>query len=175
MNSHDQKVLAVAAFTKRFGTAVFYGKDLRFFAVQTFSSPKTARLIKEQTSLKFREMIQNHTPGLILVKGLTKRQILSPNLISAFDQIKKEAKFAGIPIKEVSLDIANRWLCAGRDPTKENTFAALEYIYPELGKFINPENISQTEYYNSLLSAVAIGVYRQMRRAKPDLNKTYEK
>jgi len=168
MNFSKHKILIIAPFTKRLGFAVFDNAELLYFAVKTFKLPRTGASIRAEVSQSMKNLIREFKPRLVLLKTLNSRQIKSENLTYAFSQVKCEAKFRKLPIKEISFEKVKRELCATDKATKAVLFKRLSAVYPELKLLASFQNSSQAEYYNSLFSAVAIGFYwqNQVRKSK---------
>jgi hypothetical protein len=157
MKESKNNLLAIAPATKRLGIVVFSQTDLIYFSVKTFAPPRTETLIKRQVSQMIRELINEFEPKTVALKVLGKQQVRSKNLRLVSSLIRQESEKAGIVLKEVSFEQAKKKLCFGKKPNKENAFEVLSLIYPELKRFAGCQNKSQKDYYNSLLSAAAIG------------------
>lgn len=155
------KILAIAPVTKRFGVAVLENTELVYFAVATVKSNKIAQNLKIKISQTIRNLIGEFEPDLVVVKTLNKQQEKSKNLKLAVGQIETEAGRAGIRTEEVSFEAVKKLLCADNKPTKANAFKTLTKFYPELSRFLHQPNKWQKEYYDAMLSAVAVGFYRQ--------------
>lgn len=168
MNCSKSKILAAAVGTKRLGFAVFQRTELLYFAVKTLKLPRTRRRVKRQVTLLTKKAFSEFKPKLLILKTLGKQQANSRILPVAVNQIKKEAEASGNPVIEISFEQVKAILCKGQKPTKRNAFKALSEAYPELKRFIHYNNLSQAEYYNSLLSAVAVGYAYQSNLLQPD-------
>lgn len=170
MQPFKTKTLAIAPITKRFGVAVFENTELVYFAVTTVKSNKIAQSLKIRISQTIRKLIGEFEPNFTVVKLLNKQQEKSRNLKLAVRQIQAETKIVRIPLGEVSFDLVKKSLCAGSKPTKANSFAILADFYPELRQFLHQSNRWQKEYYDAMLSAVAIGFYCQNDILRRNLN-----
>jgi hypothetical protein len=164
MNSTKHNTLAAAVSTKRIGIVVFNDEELIYFAVKTLKSPRTSYSVKRQISLIVREFINEYKPDFLVIKTLGKQQMKSKKQLLAVRQVKSSAEAFGIPWTEISLEQIKPLLSAHRKPNKTNAFRTLSEIYPELKRFVESQNLSQAEYYNSLLSAATVGFYFQCRR-----------
>lgn len=163
MNRIEFKILAASLGTKRVGVAVYERTELVFFAVKTLKLPRTNRRVRRQVSLIMQKLFGEFDPHLLVLKSPGKQQAKSKALGAALRQIKKEAEAGRIPVIEVSFDQVKAVLCGNRKPTKSNAFRILSETYPELERFVEYNNLSQAEYYNSLLSAAAIGFVYQIK------------
>jgi len=175
MKESKNNLLAIAPATKRLGIVVFSQTDLIYFSVKTFAPPRTETLIKRQVSQMIRELINEFEPKTVALKVLGKQQLKSKNLRFVSSLIRSEFERADIVLKEVSLEQTKKKLCFGKKRNKENAFEALSLIYPELKRFAGCRNKSQKEYYNSLLSAAAIGYNFQdcsLKNTNKNQNKT---
>lgn len=168
MKRIEFKILATSLGTKRVGVAVYERTELIFFAVKTLKLPRTNRRVRRQVSLIMRKLFGEFDPHLLVLKSPGKQQARSKVLRAAFRQIKKEAEADGIPVIEVSFDQVKAALCGKEKPTKSNAFMILSEMYPELKRFVEYNNLSQAEYYNSLLSAAAIGFVYQSKIIETD-------
>ena len=164
MNRTEHNTLAVAVSTKRIGVVVFSEEQLVYFAVKTLKSPRTSYSVKRQVAHIVKEFINEYVPGLLVIKALGKQQVKSKKQRLAVTQVKSSAEAFGIYWTEISLEQIKPMLSVNRKPNKTNAFRALSQIYPELKRFVESQNLSQAEYYNSLLSAAAVGFYYQSRR-----------
>lgn len=166
MNFSKHKILTVAPFTKRLGFAVFDDAEIIYFAVKTFKPPRTVASVKVEISQSIKNLSAEFKPKLILVKTLNQWQVKSKNTAFVFSQVKREAEFQKVPLREISVEQAKQELCSGGKMTKVVLFKILSAVYPELKRFVLFQNLSQAEYYNSLLSAIAIGYYWQKKPSK---------
>lgn len=171
MNLSNDNTLAIVVCTKRLGLAVFCRTELLYFAVKTLKPPRTDRHVKRQVSQIYQKTTTEFAPKVITLKLLGKQQAKSKNLQFVMRIIKHQSETAGISLEEISFDEAKRKLVSGNKPTKTNAFLALSKIFPELRRLTKFQNPAQAEYYNSLLSAVAVGFYFQSGTAKSS-NKT---
>lgn len=162
------KILAIAPITKRLGAAAFENAELIYFAVATIKSNKIPQSPKIKIAQTLRKLISKFEPDLVVVKTLNKQQEKSKNLKTAIKQIKSEAETAGIQTEEVSFNSVRKLLCADDKATKANVFKALAKLYPELRRFLHQPNKWQKEYYDAMLSAVAIGFYCQKESVEPN-------
>lgn len=161
MSPLEKKTLAIAPITKRLGVAIFENTELIYFAVATVKSDKIDQILKIKISQTVRNLISEFEPDLVVVKALNKQQEKSKNLKLASRQIKFEAETAGLQAVEVSLNAVKKMLCGDYKPTKTNAYTMLASFYPELQRFLRQPNKWQREYYDAMLSAVAIGFYYQ--------------
>ena len=155
----ENKMVAVAVCTKRLGLVVFCQAELIYFAVKTLKPPRTIPQIQHQVSEIIQEIIAEFTPEEVVLKLPGKQQAKSKNLLTAVNQIKQEAQAAGILWQEISFEQVKREFCLDGKPNKTNVFKTIVRNYPELKQFVNHPSRWQTEYYNSLLSAAAVGFY----------------
>lgn len=160
----EHNTLAVAVSTKRIGVVVFSDEELIYFAVKTLKSPRTSYSVKRQIAHIIKEFINEYNPGLLVIKALGKQQVQSKKQRLAVRQVKSSAESCALSWTEVSLEKVKPLLSAHRKPNKTNVFRILSEIYPELKRFVESQNLSQAEYYNSLLSAAAVGFFYQSRR-----------
>lgn len=157
MKQQHNNLIAVAPATKRLGAVVFSKSELVYFSVETFSPPRTEELIKRQTSQFIQRLIEKFEPSTIVVKLLGKQQSKSKKLQLVINQIQKDVKASGIRLQQISFPYVKKKLCLPDKPTKANTFKALSQIFPELAQFVHSPSRWQTAYYDSLLSAAAVG------------------
>lgn len=155
------KVLAIAPITKRFGAVVFEDMELVYFAVATVKSNKISQSLKIKISQTIRNLIGEFEPDLVIVKRLNKQQDKSNNLRLAVEQIKLAAETAHLKSVEVPFEAVKSLFCTDNKPTKTNIFAKLATVYPELRRFLHQPNKWQKEYYEAMLSAIAVGFYYQ--------------
>lgn len=168
MNHNEDKLLVVSPCTKRMGIAAFNRSELIYFAVITFKPPRTPENIKAQISKTIRAFIDEFAPNSLLIKMLGRHQATSKNLRLVASKVKRTADSAGIPLQEISFEAVKKQLCCGKKPTRANLFKSLCVIYPELKQFVNRPSKWQADYYNSLLSAVAVGFYHRNKAAQQD-------
>ena len=164
--SKENTLIVFAVFTKRFGIAVFNHECLLYFAVKTIRACGVKRSVQTQISQPVENLVSEFDPQLVLVKTLTRQQKSSEKLRFVLRQIKREINRHEISAKDISLELVKKKLCADTKPTKANLFTTLAETYPELKRLIRFQNLSQAEYYNSLLSAVAIGYFWNTRNIK---------
>lgn len=155
--------MTIAPFTKRLGFAVFDGEEIIYFAVKTLKPPRLLSSVGQEISQSIGRLNDEFEPKLIVVKTLSSRQDTSKILRLVAEQIKREAESRKLPIEEFSLERVKQELCSDEKTTKANLFKKLSDVYPEIKRFTVYQNRSQAEYYNSVLSAVAIGYYRQKK------------
>lgn len=166
MNFSKHNILTIAPFTKRLGFAVFSDAEILYFAVKTFKPQRSAMSVKAEISQSVKNLTEEFKPKLILVKTLNQWQVKSKNTAFVFSQVRREAEARKVPVREISLEQIKRELCSGGKPAKAILFKMLSAAYPEIKQFVSFQNLSQAEYYNSLLSAVAIGHYWQKKTSK---------
>lgn len=159
MNIHRNKILAVAVCNKRIGLSIFSLRELIYFAVKTLKSPRTSEHVKQQVSETIQLLLAEYEPEAVVLKLLGKQQAKSDNLQLIFQIVKQQVENIGIPLYEISFNQAKQALCADKKVTRRNAFKILSEIYPELKQFANHPSHWQAEYYNSLLSAAAVGFY----------------
>ena len=155
------KILAISPVTKRLGAAVFENTELIYFAVATVKSKNITQSLQTRISQTVRNLISEFEPALVVVKTLNKQQEKSKNLRLAIRQIKSECQTAKIQTEEISLESVKKLLCIDNKKTKTNAFATLANFYPELRRFLHQPNKWQREYYDAMLSAIAVGFYRR--------------
>lgn len=161
MNDTEANLLAVALCAKRFGVAIFHGQDLIYFAVKTLKTSRANEKAETEIWRAIRSLIIEFSPQTVIIKALGKHQIKSIGLPTAMARIKRELASLGINTEEILLEDAERALCPHDKPIKKIAFKNLSAVYPELKQFVAHQSPWQTEYYNSLLSAVAISFYYQ--------------
>jgi RNase H-fold protein (predicted Holliday junction resolvase) len=161
MKFSNKNLLSIAVCTKRIGVAVFSQTELLYFAVKTLQSPRTIPCVRRQVSQIFETLLTEYSPKLIILKLPGKQQMRSKNLEFVHRVVKKNSEIAGVSLRKISFENAKQILCVDKKPTKTNAFLALAKIYPELRLMVKCQNPAQAEYYNSLLSAVAVGYYFQ--------------
>ncbi len=164
------KTLAIAPITKRLGVAVFENRELLYFAVATVKSNKIAQSLKIKVSQTVLNLIGEFEPDLVVIETLNKQQEKSKNLKLAIRQTKVEAETAGIRAVEVSFNAVKELLCGDNKSTKTNAFVKLATVYPELQRFLRQPNKWQKEYYDAMLSAVAVGFYHQKEIVERELS-----
>ncbi|MBA2335309.1 MAG: hypothetical protein H0V90_10280 [Blastocatellia bacterium] len=162
-----ENLLVVTPFSKRFGIAVFRHGELLYFAVNSYRQPRTLDSIQADAMMKLKNLFDKFTPGLIILKSLTRHQAASNNHRHVVMTIKSIAKMYSVPVEEISFKDARCKLLTGQVPTYNRTFATLRDTFPELTRFTLFQNRSQREYYMPLLSAVAIGLARVGTEPRP--------
>ena len=166
MNTSKITILAASPFTKGFGIAAIYQNELIYFAVKTFKSPKTKQSVKRQISGIIRDIIEEFEPKMIILTKPSKHQTQSKYFDLINQQVKREAKLCQLPVFWTSFEVVKGFICPDEKRTKGAVFKAISKIYPELKQFINRPNKWQTDYWNPLLTAVALGYFYQQTNLK---------
>lgn len=168
------KILAIAPITKRLGVAVFENAELIYFAIATVRSNKIAQSLKVKISQTIRNLINEIEPDLVVVKKINKQQEKSKNLKLVIRQIESECGRARIRIRGISFEMVKELLCVNNKKNKTTAFINLTDVYTELRRFLHQPNKWQKEYYDALLSAVAIGFYYQSEIGKQEIRQKSE-
>ena len=161
MKSVAHPFLAIAPATKRFGAAVFKDTELIYFAVKTLKPPRITESIKAEVSGSIEHLIREFAPKVIVIKSPGKLQLKSVQFKLITDQIGLAAKFNQIPVSKISFEPVKKFFCFNRKSSKDNTFASLTTVYPELRQFTGSPGSWRKQYYDILLIATALGHYYQ--------------
>lgn len=166
MNSTDKTILTVAPAAKRFGVAVFNGAELIYFAVKILKPPRTDESIKEEISGNIKRLIKDFSPNVIVIKSPGKQQQASNRFKLITDQTESEANFNQTPFIKINFEAVKKSLCPDGKRSKVSVFKALAQIYPELTQFLNRPNKWQTDYWDAVLTAAAVGYCYQLNKKK---------
>ena len=166
MKPDDHTILAIAPATKRFGAAVFRDAELIYFAVKALKPPRTTESIKKEVSLSVNHLIKEFTPKMIVIKSPGKQQRKSVQFELMSEQIETAANSNQIPVTKISFEMVKKSVCFNRKASKDNAFASLTTVYPELRQFVGSSSKWRKQYYDILLIAAALGYYYQTKMAE---------
>ena len=161
IKQNENKILAIAPATKRFGAAILKDWELIYFAVKPLRPPRINESIKTEVSNSIEHLIKEFTPKVIVIKSPGKQQLKSIQFKLIAESIERRAEFNQVPVIRIKFETVKKFLCRNQKPIKANTFKSLADVYPELRQFFGNSNKSRREYYDSLLIAAALGYYYQ--------------
>jgi len=157
MTSARRVILAFAPGRREFGIATLDQRELVYFAVREFENRSSITFPGQQVSEAVQNAIRIFHPDVIALRAISKYQRTSVALELIAEIIKLEATSSKIPIVEISLGEVRSLSTFGK-ATQKNAFNTIALFYPELQQFIGRPSKWQNEYYNKLLSAVAVAV-----------------
>jgi hypothetical protein len=146
-------LLVIAPYTKHMGLAVFRDHELVYFAVKTFTRPRTPVSIYQATTKHVKAVLKRFGTAKIALDSLDRNSSVITTRRIAIEAAGKVAEQLLVPVISLSFaSVKNRL-----STTKAEVFATMLRHYPELARYANNQNRSQLEYSTPLLTAVALG------------------
>jgi Holliday junction resolvasome RuvABC endonuclease subunit len=155
---NDHRVLAVDPGRGTLGVAIFEGASLRYYAIKTLRVPGTLADVRRAAAHILRDLIAAYRPTHMAIEQPLVVQQRAELLAHVIRSLKTTAKRQGLFVSEHSPQAVRRFICKGVKPTKREVARQLAASYPELTRYLSPQNRWTELYYEKMFGAVAVGL-----------------
>ena len=152
-------IVGIAPGAREFGIAVFQKRELVYFAVKTFKSGTSTKLLGKEIANVWQNLFDCFRPNILALKEINQYQQTFQTLAFIADCLKNQAEKSQVICFEISLSQVRKLVAnTRRKPTQKIIFQKIMALYPELEQYLNRPNQRQKDYYAYLFSAVAVGL-----------------
>jgi Holliday junction resolvasome RuvABC endonuclease subunit len=161
------RILAVDPGRNTLGVAIFEGVSLRYYAIKTLRVPGNSTDIRRAATRVLGDLVAAHRPTHMAIEQPLIVQQRAELLAHVIGALKTTARRHGLIISEYSPQAVRRLICTGAKPTKREVAQRLAGRYPELSRYISPQNKWTELYYERMFGAVAIGLVAYTLSGQP--------